>query len=88
MYDVMLIVVLLHFVCVPVLAWFDAPKAAQYFKKWENFQVSKVFSDLTIIRFHIDPILKYQNLITALTLFQEIYLFHYLGSICKVKLPC
>jgi hypothetical protein len=35
----MIIINLANCTCVPVLAWLDTPKAIQYFKQWEQFQV-------------------------------------------------
>jgi hypothetical protein len=34
-----LMLLLTNFVCVPVCAWFDAPKAVEYLEKWKMFQV-------------------------------------------------
>jgi hypothetical protein len=78
-YAVMMVVLLLNVVCVPVLAWFDAPKAVRYFDKWAKFQVSRVWVNIAIMGLHIDAVLKYLSLMTAVTL------FHYLGLICNLK---
>jgi hypothetical protein len=45
-YFVMLILVLVNFVCVPVLTWLDAPKAVQYLQKWKKFQVGTDGTDV------------------------------------------
>jgi hypothetical protein len=38
-YISMFAITLANCTCVPVLAWLDTPRAVQYFKKWEQFQV-------------------------------------------------
>jgi hypothetical protein len=42
MHAIMMTTDLLNVVCVPLLAWFDAPKAVHYFVKWATFQVRTV----------------------------------------------
>jgi hypothetical protein len=38
-YVISTLLILLNCVCVPVFAWFDAPKAVEYLENWKLFQV-------------------------------------------------
>jgi hypothetical protein len=58
-YGFMIISALVSFLCTPVLAWFDTPKAVQYFDSWGKFQVRILLGISNMVGFDIGPKLKF-----------------------------